>query len=268
MKLGTCLLLLASDDDPLAKAAIPVIGRSGYHYAEISLARLFPLTDDQILAYRDLFQNVHLSVDVFNNALPKGMALIGPSADSKTLSSYISRALHLAELMGVSMITMSGPNRRTVPADYTWEQGFPEYIRFLRSFADEAASQNITLIIEPINDEERSFISTVPAALKTILAAGRDNIKTMIDSYHFYKQKDDLAFLLDHISSIAHIHYAALPGRTYPLKADMPACKYLLSQLLDAGYQGRLSIEAYTPDLQSDLQETRTLLSQYLSSRT
>ena len=264
MKLGTCLLLLASENDPLASSLIPSIGAAGYDYAEVSLARLLPLSDACLTKYLSAFRENGLPVEVFNNSIPKGMALIGPSADRAALSAYMERALRLAGLMGVSMITMSGPNRRTVPADYRWAQGFPEYVRFLQQFADRAASQGVTLVVEPINDEEHSFISTVGGAAEAVRAAGRENVKTMIDSYHFMKQGDDLDLLIRNISSIAHVHYAAQARRTYPLAADMEAFQALMSRLLNAGYRGRVSIEAYTDDPILHLPETRRLLARCL----
>lgn len=266
MKLGTCLLLLATENDPLAQSLIPTIGAAGYDYAEVSLARLLPLSEARIADYLAAFLENNLPVEVFNNAVPRGLALIGPSADPAAISDYMDRALHLAGLLGVSMITMSGPNKRTVPTDYLWDRGFPEYVRFLQQFADRAAARDITLVIEPINDEEHSFISTVAAAADAVRAAGRKNVKTMIDSYHFIKQGDDPGLMLQNISSIAHIHYAAQPRRTYPLADDIEDFQALLARLTAAGYRGRISLEAYTPDPAHDLPKTRQLITRCLSS--
>ena len=119
MKSGICLLLLATNHDPLARAAIPTAAKAGYDYAEVSLARIYSLSDNQLSDYRSLFLQSGLPVEVFNNAVPKGLALAGPGADPQALSRYIDRALYLAGFMGVSMITMSGPNRLTVSINGT-----------------------------------------------------------------------------------------------------------------------------------------------------
>lgn len=47
MKSGICLLLLATNHDPLARAAIPTAAKAGYDYAEVSLARIYSLSDNQ-----------------------------------------------------------------------------------------------------------------------------------------------------------------------------------------------------------------------------
>lgn len=265
MKSGICLLLLADHQDPLARAAIPTAASAGYDYAEVSLARIYSLTDSQLSDYRNLFTESGLPVEVFNNAVPKGLALAGPAADFQALTRYIGRALTLARFMGVSMITMSGPGRRTVPPDCTWKDIFPSYIQFLKEYADRAAQQNITLVIEPINEEEHNFISTVSTAMEAVKAVNRPNLMTMIDSYHFIRQKDDLASVIQNISHIGHIHYAAQDRRSYPLEPDMAACRRLLTPLLDAGYNGRISIEAYADNIAHDLPASARLLGGFLS---
>lgn len=260
MKSGICLLLLATNHDPLARAAIPTAAKAGYDYAEVSLARIYSLTDNQLSDYRSLFAKSGLPVEVFNNAVPKGLALAGPNADSQALSRYIDRALYLAGFMGASMITMSGPNRLTAPSGCTWEDIFPSYIRFLAEYADRAAECGVTLVIEPINEEEHSFISTVSTALDAVMAVNRSNLMTMIDSYHFIKQQDDLETVIQNIFHIGHIHYAAQSRRTYPLESDMDACRQLLTPLLEAGYKGRISIEAYADNPEKDLPQSARLL--------
>ncbi len=93
MKTGCCLLLLATPDDPLARRAVPLAGQSGYDYAEVSLARLLLLDARETAAYRKLLDEARLPAEVFNNAIPKGMALIGPHADPVRLEDYkIGRA--------------------------------------------------------------------------------------------------------------------------------------------------------------------------------
>ena len=135
MKIGSCLLLLATQEDPLAASSIPLIASSGFDYAEVSLARVYSLSDQELLHYQNLFDQNHLPVEVFNNAIPRGLSLIGPKSDRAELSCYIKKAITLAKTMGVQIITMSGPNQRTVPDGFTREEGFPQYIDFLKEYS-------------------------------------------------------------------------------------------------------------------------------------
>lgn len=267
MKIGICLLLLASQQDPLAKASIPTAAAAGYDYAEAPLARLLALSDEELTEYRDRLFAAGLPVEAFNNAIPRDIALIGPNADEEAKSRYIDRALFLADFFGVSLITMSGPNRRTVPESFPWSEGFPQYVGFLKRFAGQAAAQGVTLAIEPINDEEHSFVSTVSEALRAVNAAGCPGLMTMVDTYHFLKQGDHMDDVTANIGKIAHIHYAAQARRTYPLAGDMEECRSTLSPILSAGYKCRISLEAYAPDPARDLPESARLLRSLLAER-
>lgn len=261
MKLGACLLLLADESDPLAISSIPHIREAGFDYAEVSLARCLALSDEALDTYCAFFQENELPVDVFNNAIPKDLALIGPNSNKEKIDQYIHRAIVIAQRMGCSIITMSGPNRRRAPANYPWELGFQEYVEFLQAYSSLAEEAGITLAIEPINDEEHSFISTVAEANRAAKASGCKNVKAMVDFYHFFKQKDDYQNLLQICENdIVHVHYAALPDRTYPAKKDYEACRKVLMPLMEAGYTGRISLEAFAHNHEEDLAQACALL--------
>lgn len=262
MKIGSCLLLLATQEDPLAASSIPLIASSGFDYAEVSLARVYSLSDQELLHYQNLFDQNHLPVEVFNNAIPRGLSLIGPKSDRAELSCYIKKAITLAKTMGVQIITMSGPNQRTVPDGFTWEEGFPQYIDFLKEYSDAAAAAGLSLAIEPINHEEHGFISTIAEARRAAEAVGYSGLGVIVDTYHFGKENDSKEDLLAAAKAnvLFHIHHATATDRTYPQEADFSYSKETLQPLLAAGYTGRISVEAFTKTPGEDLPVTSRLL--------
>lgn len=261
MKIGSCLLLLATPKDPLAAASIPAVKRAGFDYAEVSLARVYDLSDQELDDYYSLFAANALPVEVFNNAIPRGLALVGPNSDPRALRDYAFRAVRLARRMGVSLITMSGPNQRTVPEGFSWDHGFEQYVSFLQMYADCAAQEGISLAVEPINQEEHGFIATVSEACRAVHAAGCPNVKTIVDFYHFFKQNDDWENLLKVCSDeLVHAHYAVQEGRVYPRKENLKECERVLTPFLNAGYHGRISVEAYAPHPEEDLPDAVQVL--------
>ena len=261
MKLGVCLLMLASASDPLAKEHIPLLKKAGYDYAEVPLARLLELPEEELRQYRELFRENGLPVEAFNNSIPTGLPMIGPDYCEETLRRYIDRAVALAEFLGVKMITMCGPIRDWVPEGFEWEDGFGQYVEFLKMYADAAAPHGITLAIEPINHEEKGFISTVAESFRVIEACGRSNITVVVDFYHFFKENDNWEGLLRVCkAAVSHVHYAALPRRSFPLNGDEAQCRLVFEPFLKAGYIGRVSIEAHTQDPKQDLPETCTMV--------
>lgn len=261
MKLGACLLTLATAEDPLARAAVPLVKQAGYDYAEVPLARLLELPEGEVEEYRALFLEHGLAVEAFNNAIPSKLPMIGPDRREETLRRYIERAVSLADRMGVSVIAMCGPIRDWVPPEFSWEAGFEQYTAFMQMYADAAAAHGITLSIEPINREERGFISTLAQARQVIAACGRDNISATVDFYHFFKEDDDWEALLKESGTlVSHAHYAAQARRSYPLAGDAAECRRVLTPFLQAGYRGRISVEAHTACPEKDLPESCALL--------
>ena len=64
MKSGICLLLLATNHDPSGPGRHTNRCKAGYDYAEVSLARIYSLSDNQLSDYRSLFLQSGLPVEV------------------------------------------------------------------------------------------------------------------------------------------------------------------------------------------------------------
>jgi len=253
--------MLASEEDPLAEKQIPLLKKAGYDYAEVPLARLLKLPEEAVRDYARQFSDAGIPVEAFNNSIPSRLPIIGPEFCADTLRRYIDRAIQLACLLGVKVITMCGPIRDWVPEGFTWEEGFPQYVEFMRMYADAAAEHGITLAIEPINQEENGFISTVGEACRVIRSCGRSNITVVVDFYHFFKEHDNWeALLTEHKDAVSHVHYAALPQRTFPGREDEAQCRMILEAFVKAGYTGRVSIEAHTVNPERELPEAGTMV--------
>ena len=93
-------------------------------------------------------------------------------------------------------------------------------------------------------------------------AAGCDNIGVIVDIYHFCKQGDNMDELISLVKDgkLAHIHYAVPTGRTYPQERDFEESKWLLLPLVNAGYTGRIIVDAYADAPNRQLPVTSRLL--------
>lgn len=90
--------------------------------------------------------------------------------------------------------------------------------------SDRAAAMNVNLLIEPLNhyDAPGYHLSTLDAALRTLDAVGRDNLKIMFDCYHLQIMQGDLTRRLrDHLPAIGHIQIAGVPDRGEPDKGEL-----------------------------------------------
>jgi hydroxypyruvate isomerase len=114
--------------------------------------------------------------------------------------------------------------------------------------ADLAAEQNITLLIEPINQRDRPdyFLSRVEHAADVIARIGRPNIKIQYDLYHVQITQGDLIKRFErHQAMIGHVQIAAVPSRAEPDEGEVnyPA---MFAELDRLGYRGWVACE-YRP---------------------
>lgn len=239
--------MLANDADPLSRCSIPAIARAGYDYAEVSLARIYNLPDEEIAAYRKLFSDNGVKVEAFNNAIPAGFSIVGDDASAEIQDAYIARAVKLAEQFGVKVITTSGPNARRVPEGFDWANvGYGRYIDFMRRFAAKCAERGISIALEPICSAERGFVNTTGQACRIISDIGCRNVTLLVDMFHFAQEHEDAEQLPGYAASglLTHLHAARLDDRTVPAGDYADALRGQLLPLVKAGFDGRISIEA------------------------
>ena len=248
MQFGSCFLLLAEPEDPLGVKAISAVKAAGYDYAEVSLARLFSLPEEAVIEYRKQFEAAGLPIRVFNNGVAAGLCMISQEGISPQVAEYMEHTIWLAKTLGVDTITMSGPNRKTTPKDIDWDRvGKRRYIEVLGCFADKCKAEGLEILIEPINEQEQSYIATLAMAESVVNGVQRDNLGIIMDYYHLVRQRDNfedaLRLCSNHI--IRHVHFADPDERVYPVRENAALYAKVLKSMLKAGYNGRISVEAF-----------------------
>jgi hydroxypyruvate isomerase len=122
------------------------------------------------------------------------------------------------------------------------------YTRNLRFACAEAASEGVTILIEPLNPRDvPNYLLTTQAeahAIRTELGAA--NLKVQMDLYHAQIVEGDLSFKLRRwLNDIGHIQIAGVPERHEPDRGELNC--YAMFDLLDElGYGGWIGCE-YRP---------------------
>jgi D-psicose/D-tagatose/L-ribulose 3-epimerase len=116
----------------------------------------------------------------------------------------------------------------------------------LRPVAEAAADRGVKLAIEPLNRYETSLINTVDQGLELLDAVDHPACGLLLDSFHMnIEEKDPGAAARAAGDRIAHVH-ACGTDRGSP-GADAFDWAAFLAALRDAGYDGPLCIESFTP---------------------
>jgi hydroxypyruvate isomerase len=136
-----------------------------------------------------------------------------------------------------------------IAADVDRDEWTGTLIKNIRDAADVVASDEITLVLEPINtrvDIPGYFYDTTAAVLAVMDVVARPNVKLLYDIYHMQIMEGDLARTIERLlPRIGHIQLADNPGRNEPGTGEINY-PWLLQRLDQLGYGGFVGCE-YKP---------------------
>ncbi len=254
MRLGVCVNMLASPEDPVGAAYLPVLHRLGYDYVELPLAQVMDLPGDAFSALLETLGRLRLPCESCNNFFPASLRLTGErAAPMREIVSYLERSLSRASQMGAKKVIFGSSGAKNVPEGYPPEQAFRQVVEVLREAEPVAASFGITIGIEPLNRLESNLILNLAESSRLMDAVHLPHVKLMLDYYHFAMEKDSWETLRACLPEIIHVHLASPEGRTFPGPAEQEAVNWLWEN----GYRGGVSIEAYSTAPEEDLKQAR-----------
>jgi len=215
----------------------------GYDHLELVVSsNLVPLEADDVYAARQAeLDDLRPRIRAFNSFVPAEVRLVGESVDWEQVELYVERALHRAANLGGDVVVFGSGGARAVPMGYSRVLAWGQLVRFLTLCADQAATHDITIAIEPLNRTECNIITTYLEGVQLAKDVARDEVRVLADIYHFMMEAEPLDHILDEPDWLAHVHLADT-GRRWPGSGMYPL-ERLFAILKEIGYQGRASIE-------------------------
>ncbi len=156
----------------------------------------------------------------------------------------VDQALSYGAAIGAAAVhCMAG----VVPADASMEAE-RTFVANLTVAADKAAQAGMTVLIEPINHQDRPgyFLHHIEQAASILEEARRSNVRIMFDCYHTQIMQGDLTRRITrYLDLIGHIQIAAVPSRAEPDEGEIDYSD--ICRTLDRlGYSGWIGAE-YKP---------------------
>lgn len=175
-----------------------------------------------------------------------------PSIVAST-ADYLRQCIDIAARVGARVV--AGPTYSAVGR--TWLLDGDErratvarLVDALRPLAWEAASQGITIAMEPLNRFETSLINTVDQALEVVDAVDSPGLGIALDTFHMSIEEKDPAMAIRKAGSrLAHVQ-ASGSDRGAPGN-DHLDWRSIASAIGDAGYKGAICIESFTSENQT-----------------
>lgn len=225
------------------------LARLGYDYLERSGAAFLPFESESVWApVRERMRAAPIPTEAIAGFIPGHLKVTGPEVDHAALQRYLEILVARAAEVGVRTINWgSGPSRH-VPDGWSMTAAWEQLVAFCHQVADVVAPTGIQVVIEPINPDETNILHLVVEGYALAQRVNRPEIRCLCDYYHIERQGESLNGIALTAPWLRHAHTAG-PDRLCPAPGQTQ--RRYLAALRDAGYDGRLSIEAKCLDEES-----------------
>ena len=249
MRFGCCLNMLATQPDGTGAEHIQALARSGYDYAELPLAQMMRLPDQEFQRLAKAVAQSGIKCEACNNFFPGTMRLTGDDVDEALIDAYVENALARAASLGAGIVVFGSGAARNVPEGFARATAWQQLVRLLRAMDPIAGKYRIILVIEPLRTQESNIINTFREGCRLAAEAGCAQVKVLVDFYHLCAMREPAAHVREFGRDyLRHVHFAQPSSRIFP--ADVSEYDYgeFADALRSAGYDGRVSCEALTKD--------------------
>lgn len=255
MKIGCCVNMVATEKNGIGVERINQLAEAGYDYVELPLAQIMDLTDGD---FQDLLEKVNMygvPCEACNNFFPSTQRITGDDVDIESLRKYIKSALKRVEMLGAKSVVFGSSGAKNVPEGFDMERAWMQIVEVLRIVDEEVGSRDITIAIEPLCKLESNIINTAEEGYELVKAVNRKHIRLLVDFYHLSMEKESQEIIERAQDYLQHMHIANPNGRVYPLLDDNVDYKEFFDNLKKAGYNQRVSVEAYTKQYEIDVKQ-------------
>jgi D-psicose/D-tagatose/L-ribulose 3-epimerase len=263
MKLGCCINMFGTKQDPLGMQFIPAAKRTGYDYVEIPLAQAMDLGEDDFTELTGLLGKENLPCFCCNNFFPAGIRLTGEHTDKNQIREYMVKALERAVLLGAKCVVFGSSGARNVPEGWPVQKAYGQIIEVLHMIDGEAGKRNIRIAIEPISRGEGNIICSLTEAYGLCRDACCESVELLVDFYHFSREHENPEAIRKASGHIIHIHYSDPEKRSFPNGGDENA-RVFFRTLKECGYDGTVSVEAFSKEPERDLKKGLMIRDMYM----
>lgn len=239
--------MFATPEDPIGQRYLPALAASGFDYVELPLAQVAELNSE---SFEQLLQSLHannIPCECCNNFFPATLRLTGQSVDWNDIDCYLNLAVKRAIRLGAKVIVLGSAGAKNIPDGFPYEQAIEQLVELLRRLEKHLGNSGITIVLEPLNRAESNCILNLTESSALMRRAEQPYVQLLVDYYHFMLEQDSLSLLHRYAPHLRHVHLALPEGRKIPAEPDK-AMRQFFQALAEAGYDARISLEAFSPN--------------------
>lgn len=243
IRIGVC-----SSIDNIAK-----VQKAGFDYLEGNLSAIYSMSDDEFERACAIVDASPIKVETTNCLLPGSVKVTGPDVNTQGLHDYIEKAFARAARLGVKVCVFGSSGARRIPEGFDTAQGWRQVANFLRLLEKHAAENDIMIAIEPLRAMESNILNYVSEATLLASLVNMPHIGVLGDTYHMAMGHESWNVFKMAGPLLKHVHVACAIKRACPKKGDGEHYDELFKILTEAGYEGRVSIEAHYDDFDTEM---------------
>lgn len=190
------------------------------------------------------------------------LILCGNSYSNEAVEAYTRVLADRAAGIGVRYIGVGAPKSRSIPPDFPQSTAMSQLKHSLTGICRVCADYDIEVLLEAVCDLECNFITTTEEAVGVVEELGLPNLQLVFDTYHAFMMGEDDAPLRRAMKYVRLVHVAQnIDGRRHYLRrANMDEYAVYFNALLEGGYDGEVSVEAFNDEPETQLQETLDIM--------
>jgi sugar phosphate isomerase/epimerase len=238
---------------------LELVERLGFDYIECAVSALSTMSDEDFEKAQEKVRKNRIKVERVNMLFPRTIKLIGKDASSPDeIRAYLEKAFARVKSLGGTIAVFGSGRSRNFPEDLPFAQAYRELVKATKITGEAAATYGITIAIEPLNRGESNCINSVKEGAMLEADADTESVGLLADLYHMLKDNEPMDDIIL-AKNLKHTHIALLEGRAFPtyLNDDV---KNFLTALKNAGYDGTISIEGKTENLEKDAESSLKVL--------
>ncbi len=230
---------------------LELLERAGYDYIELGAAGTAELTPERLADYRDRLKASRVKCEAFNGLYPGTMRLLDGSTDGEELRKYLHKVFGIVQSFGASVVVFGSGKPRMRPENMPYGEAYRRLVEVYRATGEAAAEYGLTIAIEPLRAEETDMINSMTEGAMLEADVALPNVKLSSDYFHVVAGGEEIG-AIEAIRNFAHIHIATGKDRRYPLSGEGEKFDEFFRALKTVGYDGRVSIEGGTDNMEED----------------
>ena len=235
---------------------IDVVADAGFDYLEIGFAWLHGLSEEE---YQQLLEKVKASrigVEASNGMLPGDLKVTGPDVDETAIRAYLEKTFRRGQELGIKVVVFGSGAARRVPDGFPQDEAWRQIARYLTIVSEYCVKYGIDLAIEPLRRAECNIMNLVTEATLMSAMLNLPGIGVLGDTHHMLCGAEPYSAFGQAGKLLKHVHIGHSmgneKGRDYPSPGDDGDYAEVFAALKEAGYEGRVSIEAKCEDIKTE----------------